>query len=249
MAVLKRLPGPVRRQEKDIKKIPVIIISFNQLFYLRKLVDFLLESGYNNIIIADNASTYPPLIEYLDDICRHVKVIKFQENYGHMVVFRKSKVFRKYTRGFYAVTDADVLPSEECPPDFMAYFKRLLYTYKRVNKVGFSLDTKRIPNTHPYKDQIIEWESKYWERKTEEGNYYADIDTTFALYRPMSFKWIKVSFMNAVRTKAPYTAIHGGWILDPGNLTREQRYYMETASESSSWKLDESGKLISKIYR
>ena len=247
MSAMKRLPGTVKRQEKDPKKIPVIVISFNQLFYLKKLIDFLLTSGYQKVIIADNASTFPPLLQYLNSISEKVEVIRLEKNHGHMVVWKRPKIFRKYTRGFYAVTDADVVPSEGCPHDFVAHFKKLLNNYKRVTKVGFSLKLD-IPNTHPYRSNILKWESKFWEKETEEGNYYADIDTTFALYRPRSFKWIKTPFMNAVRTRSPYTAIHGGWFVDPDNLSEEQRYYMKTANNSSSWRVDEHGKLVSKDF-
>ena len=248
MALLKRLPGLVRIQEKDPKKIPVLIISFNQLFYLKKLIDFLLIKGYKNIVVVDNASTYSPLIEYLNSISSEVRVMRLEKNYGHMVVWKKPELFEKYTRGFYVVTDADVVPSEECPTDFMEYFKQLLYTHKRITKVGFSLRRDAIPETHPFKQQVLDWEGKYWKNQTESGNYYADIDTTFALYRPKSFDWTNMPFMNAVRTKEPYTAIHGGWIIDPANLSEEQEFYMKTANESSSWKLDHEGKLNCKVY-
>lgn len=248
MALLKRLNGPVRKQMKDPKKIPVIIISFNQLNYLKKLIDFLREKGYTNIVIADNASTYEPLLEYLDSISKDVKVLRLKKNYGHLVVWEQPELFSKYTRGFYAVTDADIVPVKECPADFMLYFLQLINKHRRVNKVGFSLDTSIIPDTNTYRNNILNWESKYWKKQTEDGNFYADIDTTFALYRPKNFNWINMPFMNAVRTKPPYTAIHGGWIIDPTRLTKEQQFYMQTANESSSWKVDESGRLSSKIY-
>lgn len=56
-----KFDGTVRHQMQDHKSIPVIIINFNQLFYLKQLVDFLIRREFKNIIIIDNASTYQPL--------------------------------------------------------------------------------------------------------------------------------------------------------------------------------------------
>lgn len=53
-----------KAQNKNYKNIPIIIISFNQYFYLKQLVDFLIQNKYTNIVIVDNNSSYPPLLKY-----------------------------------------------------------------------------------------------------------------------------------------------------------------------------------------
>ena len=58
----------IRRQQKNFKSIPIIIISFNQLHYLRQLIAFLKKYEYSNIVIIDNNSTYKPLLDYFETI-------------------------------------------------------------------------------------------------------------------------------------------------------------------------------------
>lgn len=40
-----------------------------------------------------------------------------------------------------------------------------------------------------------------------------------------------------------FLAKHGGWYVDPNNLSNEEKYYIETATKSSSWEIDEKGEL------
>ena len=55
--------------------IPIFVISYNRLTCLKLLVDYLCKHGYvKNIVIIDNASTYAPLLEYLDSV--QVKMVK-----------------------------------------------------------------------------------------------------------------------------------------------------------------------------
>lgn len=242
---IKLFNSQVRSQEKDHKKIPIIIISFNQLYYLKQLVSFLLKSGYENIVIVDNKSTYKPLLDYFNIIEKQVTLYKLNDNYGHRVFWIRKDLFQKYTRGYYAVTDADIVPDFKCPQDFLLHFKRILDDNYKVNKVGFSLRIDDIPEHNQNRNRIIEWEKKFWNKKDENGNFCSDIDTTFALYRPSSFSFLKLPFFKAIRTKEPYMAVHGGWYINTSNLTREQKHFMKTASNSSSWRISSGGDLSS----
>ena len=78
----------IRIQNRDPKSIPIIIISYNQLFFLKKLLLFLKKNGYHNIIILDNNSTYPPLIEFFNEIDKELIVIRMKKNYGHRVLWK-----------------------------------------------------------------------------------------------------------------------------------------------------------------
>lgn len=238
----------VRAQNADYKTIPIIIISFNQLFYLKQLVDSLQSRGYHNIVIVDNHSDYPPLLDYFDSIEDSVKIYRLQKNLGHRVFWKVPEIYEQYRGGYFAVTDPDVVPREDCPDDFMLQFKKILDRNLLIKKVGFSLELDDIPESHPHKQTIVEWEMQFWKNKDKEGNYKAIIDTTFALYRPEKgfFKW--TAFFRGIRTQRPYTAKHGGWYLDPKNLTDEQRYYFSKANSSSTWRFIEGGELACEMY-
>lgn len=235
----------VRQQLKNPKKIPIIIISFNQLHYLRKLINFLKERDYNNIVIIDNNSTYKPLLEYFKTIKNTVVLHQLNENWGHLVFWKNKELFDKYSKGYYVVTDADIVPVENCPEDFILHFKRILDKNNNITKVGFSLRIDDLPDSNPNKLKIIKWEEKYWEKTNGDGNYLANIDTTFALYRP-NYQYNEIGFFSAIRTKKPYQVRHGGWYLDAENLSEEQVYYFETCSESSAWRIDKKGNLKNK---
>lgn len=231
----------------NYKSIPVIIISFNQLYYLKQLVFFLKKNGYCNIVIIDNNSTYKPLLDYFDIIDSTVIIHRLKENFGHMVFWKNEELFEKYSKGYYIVTDPDIVPVSECPKNFILYFKRILDRNDEVTKVGFSLRIDDIPDSNPNKQKVINWEQQFRKNIKNDGNFKAPIDTTFALYKP-SYKYNNEDFYDAIRTKEPYCAIHGGWYLDIENLTEEQAFYFANCNESSSWRTDEQGNLYTKDY-
>jgi len=223
----------VQKQLKDFRTIPIIIINYNHLETLKLQVNYLLKNAYYNIHIIDNNSSYEPLLSYYKNIDNRVKLHRMDKNYGHMVFWYKNSLFQKFSNGYYVVTDPDVLPVEECPTDFLKYFLKTLQKLNSKYKVGFSLKIDDIPNSYPSKQKVLLWEKKYWERESSDGNYIADIDTTFALYRPL-LKTNKF-FYSAVRIKYPYQAKHYGWYLDPENLSEEQAFYIKSTNSSSSW--------------
>ena len=225
----------IKKQNDDYKLIPIIIISFNQFFYLKQLVSFLKKHDYNNIAILDNNSTYPPLLDYFNDIEKDVKIHRFNKNYGHRVFWKQKTIFDKYAKGYYVVTDPDIVPVNECPHNFLKHFKEILDANSEINKVGFSLKIDDIPDTNKEKETIIKWENQFWRNLTKNKNYVAKIDTTFALYRPKTIAPIWLDFFKAIRVKYPYIAKHGGWYVDSNNLTKEQEYYVKTVNKSSSW--------------
>ena len=236
----------VKSQIQDPNTIPIIILNFNQLFYLKKLVDFLIKRKFEKIIIIDNASTYPPLLKYYKSL-QGVTVEYMDQNYGHMVFFEKKELQKKYGRGYYVVTDADIVPNEMLPADFMKQLLQILRKEShKVTKVGFALDITSIPDYYVHKTTVQNWESKFWTTKYagQDNSYIAPLDTTFSLYkRGFINNCTLLEFYSAIRIAGNYTALHGGWYIDRNNLTAEQKYYINTASAASSWKIDLNGKL------
>ena len=114
-----------------------------------------------------------------------------------------------------------------------------------VTKVGFALKIDDIPEKYPQRQEVIKWESRYWDKDCEISKdvYRADIDTTFAIYKPGYRHYTDPNFYTALRMAGLYTALHGGWYIDPKNMTTEQMYYFQNASNSSSWKFNEKGEL------
>ena len=216
----------------DFRGIPVFIISYNRALYLAKLVAWLEKAGYKNIHIVDNGSTYPPLLEYLQQ-SRH-QVHRMDRNYGHLVVWDCHQFDSIVSKQVYVVSDCDILPDEACPSDAVAYFYDVLQQRSQYTKVGFSLKVDDLPECYLFRDKVINWEKQFWAKQIGNGLFEANIDTTFALYRPGIFpndsRW-----WASVRTGAPYAARHLPWYLDSNNLSDEERCYQRDLKAMSTF--------------
>lgn len=239
----------IRAQRKNPKLIPIVIINFNQLFYLKKLVDFLVARNFEKIVIVDNLSTYPPLLEYYKKLPRTVIVERMKENYGHMVFFQNTKLQEKYGKGFYVVTDADINFYESTPEDFMEKILNLLNRYHTtVTKVGFALNIEDLPDSYDLKPKVLAWEKQFSENEIEKEVYLTSIDTTFALYLPgFPVKNNKDSFYKSLRVAGAYKVKHGGWYQNSANRSAEEQYYLNSASGSFSWRTDADGNINSEF--
>ncbi len=236
----------IQNQINNPSSIPVIIINFNQLFYLEQLIDFLILKKTKNIIIVDNCSTYLPLLDYYKKISENQNItIEIQnENLGHLVFWRNRELYKKYSEGFFVITDADIVPNENLNNDYLKIMLNLLIKNYEFTKVGFALNIENIPDYYSLKQKVLNWESQYWNSETEKNCYNADIDTTFALYWPKVDRIVKNThpyFFKAIRMGADFTAKHGGWYLDNENLSDEQLFYLNTSNGSNSWKMDING--------
>jgi hypothetical protein len=234
----------LKKQRQNPKSIPVIIINYNQLYYLKILVNFLQERKFENIIIVDNNSDYPPLLEYYKSIKEFITIETMSSNLGHLVFFENKDLQKKYGNGYFVLTDPDIVPNSNLPEDFLGQMIAILDDYfSTTTKVGFALDLETIPDTFPLKQKVLKWEKKFWKNKLKDNLYRANIDTTFALYKPYYPKHYKdLPFFQGVRVADQYTAIHGGWYIDPLQYSEENLHYINSVDKSSSWKLDNNGK-------
>lgn len=214
------------------KEIDVFIISYNRLSYLKSLVAWLEKAGFEKIHIVDNASIYPPLLEYLEST-KH-KVHRMDRNYGHLVAWECEKFKDIIDNKNYIVSDCDVLPIEACPLNVTEYFAGILEKYPSITKVGFALKIDDLPDYYAQKQQVLDWEGQFWKKEIVKGLYDASIDTTFALYRPGIYpnqkKWWK-----SIRTGAPYVARHLPWYEDLDNPNEEELFYQRSLNNQSSF--------------
>lgn len=237
----------VREQIKNPLNIPIIIISFNQLHYLEQLIDRLFKVGHSNLVVIDNASTYKPLLDYLELLTeKGVHVEYSNSNNGHLGLWSNRSLCDRYTKGFYIVTDPDIVPLNTCPDNFVNECLKILLRNKSYTKVGLSLSLEHIASDFKFKKNVLKWEYRFWSNPIKDG-YIASIDTTFALYRP-NYQYNKLNFFKAIRLKEPFTAKHGGWLVDYKHLTPEQIHYISLANESSSWISKDGNSLTKKIY-
>lgn len=213
----------------DYSTIPVFIISFNRLSYVKQMVDFLEKYGFKNIHIIDNQSTYKPLVKYLQQSSHHVHFM--DKNYGHRVVWESGFFDNIIKKEPYIVTDPDIKPNDNLPYDFCKTLYETLGRYPYITKVGFALSIFDLPK-NDQSQRVKKWESKFWKDKESDNpeKYWADIDTTFSLYRPGNHLW---RFYDAIRIAGDFTAKHLPWYEEKD--TPEKKVYSKTASSSASW--------------
>ena len=206
------------------QKIKAFVVNRNLITTLKNTVDFLLKEPRIEVVIFDQQSDYKPLLEYYKTC--GVTVVYSHDNAGpHSVWGNQLRSY--FNDNYFIVADSDCL-YDDVPFDWLDKMLNILKT-KDVFKVGFSLDIFNLPDTLVTK-QVIDWESKYWNKKVDD-NWEADIDTTFALYRPHSgFSY------NALRLDKPYCIKHQPWCLNKENMTDEWKYYLLHASPKiSTW--------------
>ena len=216
-------------QVHDYTKIPVIINNFNRLEYLKKQIDWLENARMKNIYIIDNASSYPPLLEYYKK-CKYI-IFRLTENTGHTALW-DTHIYLWFKNTPYIYTDPDILPDENCPLDAVKYFKKILEERPEITKIGFGLKIDDIPDYNHRKEEIINWEKKYWENEITPDLYKAKIDTTFALYKANARyqQWD-----TTLRTGGKYIARHLPWYEDPAQVSDEEIYFKKITTDISSW--------------
>lgn len=208
--------------------MPVVINNFNRLESLRNLVAWLEAAGMKNIIVIDNSSTFPPLLNYYSSF-RHEVV--WERNLGPLAVWASSGLWKRIRNDYYIYSDSDVVPDVCCPSDAIQVLYHALRSYPLIEKVGLGLRIDNLPDSYDKKADVIEWEKRYWEHQISADLYHASVDTTFAMYRPrtMGGWWLR-----SLRTGGMYVARHVPWYQDSSNPTDEERFYASTAKRGVS---------------
>lgn len=216
--------------------MPVLINNFNRVELLKQQIEWLLSLDDKvSIIIVDNDSTYPPLLDFYRKI-NHPAV---QVVYLGFNSWRKGVEYigTKKLKGFdkYIITDSDLLPYPSTPKDIIGHIANLLDEYPKYNHIGTSLEIQDIPDKNPLKNQILTFESVYWLPKATLLNdtvFIAKIDSTFAMYRNSSKVLITEP---ALRTNRPYTLKHIDWYLAPVDFSEEYIYYLKSCKSFATW--------------
>lgn len=213
--------------------IPLIIPNFNQLTYLKNLINWWQWYYPDNFIyIVDNGSDYAPLLEYYKTIPAHVGFFCENSCAKNLGLFIADAIKGKFD--YYVISDPDIMPHPNTPPNFLEIWKR--YIDQGYHRVGFNLITSDIPDWVHNKQTIINNEKDFTINPVviELGfnGYRAPIDTTFAMYSTHNNGWASpmdgTDWGNSLRL---FNAFHLGWYVDGDRLNPEMVNYYKTAAK------------------
>ena len=219
---------------KDLKTIPIIINNRNRYTYLKELIDWLDRNGYRNYYVIDNASSYPPLLDYYRTRIQG-RVFFLSKNVGHLS-FWKTGLNLKFLGQYYIYTDSDLLPDLDRIPDFIEKYFQVLHQFPFADKVGSALKTDDLPDCFEHKQDVLSYYACYWEHRVAPDIYQVPIDTTMALYLPNYYgvgKWNKE--ISHLRLAGRHILRHQPWYIDSRNKSQEELYYIAQATTSTYW--------------
>jgi hypothetical protein len=206
-----------RKNRIDPYKIPVVIICWNSLSFIKKLVDQL-KHYPNPIILLDNKSSYKPIFQYYKDIKEELKdkidIRLLDQNYGSGVFLKQKDKLPKV----FILSDPDIEINEKMPQNFAEILFNLSNQYK-VYKVGLALDIHdrdKFVRCAQKGNPLYEYQLRYWKEPIKHDTYElyrAAVDTTFTLVNN-NFEY-KVKDGNytapAIRIAGDFTAKHLPW--------------------------------------
>jgi len=211
-------------------EIPVIINNRNFLTWPKAMVERIKEyDGVGEIIIVDNDSTYPPLLEwYATNPCR---IERLNDNLG-MGAPWASEIVKQLNGVPYVLTDPD-MGLEDTPDDTLLYLFDKLSSLQ-LDKVGLGLDWQIVEKKSPYYERLNVYEKNRWSNSPVKDGVHTEvqIDTTFALYNVDHY------FIGGGSTTFPYVARHYPWefSIEEARNNEEFMYYMDNATSASSYK-------------
>jgi glycosyltransferase involved in cell wall biosynthesis len=211
----------------------VVINNRNRLSTTKKMVEDLLKRDTNNIIIIDNESTYPPLLEWYKTLPPNVKV-HYGHNYGHHAIF-VSGVINEIKEEWCFYTDADIELNPNMPNNYQEIMLNTAIKYN-CNKVALALKIDDLPEHYWLKEQVKRNEGRWWLEEVEPNVFKADTDTTFCLIK-------KCDQFDSLRIAGDFTAKHTPWYLDLDNLSVEEDYYNEHLGERALTQYSKQHKL------
>lgn len=213
--------------------ITAVIIGYNQPTFIKNMVTQL-EKYTSDIIIIDNNSYFPPLLDYYANEFPYT-LLRQNENFGHEIY--RSPIIKNLIGDVYVLTDPDLEFNPLLPDDFLKTFldiSRQLNAYK----VGFALriDTNDIrTDVTSHGRGIKAWEQQFWKNRltfNQDPNlelYQAPIDTTFCLINDRHGGC-------EVRVAGNYTCKHIPWHIGFQNnlLPGEYDAYLDR-NRSTNW--------------
>jgi hypothetical protein len=211
----------------DYRDTPIFILNFNRLeIGFRDLLAWLKRTGMTRIAVVDNASTFPPLLDFYDSPAMNgIQIIHAGANLGYEAIWKLGLHNLPSASSRYILTDPDIVPDTQCPLDLVRKMHEVADRYTPA-KVGPALRVDNLPDCFAQRNYISGCEAPYWTRRLAPDCWSALIDTTFALYESGWERWPHCTHgAQHVRLDFPYVVNHIPWYEDSANPSVEACYY------------------------
>jgi glycosyltransferase involved in cell wall biosynthesis len=218
---------------------PIFIITRDRLTVLKRCIESYKKLGDVEIILCDNNSTYPPMVEYLKTvdykIYRNTGQGNNMSDISDHIAACINDWYSKNSSDYYIVTDPDI-ELESPSPVLLDRYRELLLEFPHYICVGPMLRIDDLPECFHFRDQMIHSHiQQFWGRGRtpfkDTHILHCPIDTTFAMYRrTFTFKRLNMG----IRVYEPYMAKHLDWYMNTLNLNEEEQYYKDHASDVST---------------
>lgn len=215
--------------------IPVLIINRDRLRFLQEVVtayDRIQKTTPLQLIIVDNNSTYPPMVDYLKTLPAKNVIVSYwkeewtveamnlgkgepQHNYilTHPVNYALDNYLKDHKADFYVVQDSDI-SLRNAPADILQLYQGILQICPRLAKVGPHIMLSDIPLEYKYRSIVYETYDMYFKRIPWAVNFndrithitLMGVDSHWSIHRTGK-KFTRLEGA-AVRTYAPYACSH-----------------------------------------
>ncbi|HHT9135818.1 MAG TPA: hypothetical protein ACFYEK_01095 [Candidatus Wunengus sp. YC60] len=222
----------------------VFIMNFQWYTWPKKQAEFLTACGHN-VVIVDNNSTYPPLLEWYKKCpYRVIHTGDFPLKVQNRFIWEMG-LHDLVADNYYAVTDAD-MELHWLPKDFTDYLIHDIARNPEILKSGLSIRTDDLPD-NPYANFYKASERDNFPTPDKYGFHNVQVDTTFAVYskercnnidkmwrKPGSTvtNWLDDEYFYRAH-RSPFAVRHLPWYLTPETLTEEQLHHIKSAKYGS----------------
>uniref|UniRef100_A0A6M3JXC2 Putative glycosyltransferase n=1 Tax=viral metagenome TaxID=1070528 RepID=A0A6M3JXC2_9ZZZZ len=242
-------------------KHPILILTRDRPDQFRDMIESIRRStdpDTYRLIICDNASTCPKMLDYLDLLeqqdCRVI------HNKANLLFEGLNPGLAEVDADYFLISDPDIILNPKIPFHWILRLKEVLQNVM-MPKIGLALDIN-FEEDNEFTRRITEGESQYWKDTISlpgisDPCYLGGIDTTMAMYRRDTFRYwdetmvfdkehgvnsdeqIRQSeysekyYIPVSRVAGAYTATHTGWDRS-GKYAEDQAYYLKTCNMNAA---------------
>ncbi len=221
-------------------EVATYVTCRDRLTCLQTLVGWLESGGRERVVLIDCASTYEPLLEWLET--QPYPVLR-APNLGpraywllHQHLSNTSVADSRAEP--VVITDCDTCPEADPAATYQILCDTLALAPTWVTKVGLALRTDDIPSHFPWRKEV-QWQQARLEvnavtepRALPAPTAWGAVDTTFAIYRAASDP--APDYARNWRVLSP-RARHSSWYLDPSALPPDELHYLTHLEHWTDW--------------